>query len=416
MADDLTRLRGAADTGQRQEAARALGRRLGDGRLKPDERGVAVSALIRALQDPSPSVRREAVCSLALVEPATVEALEALRRASRDPDGRVRVRANGALWRAASDKTAAAALRSALKDPAPAVRADAAEALVGSDLASPDDLAALTPMLQDPEPTVPGSAALAIYWICARSGGKAKGAVPALVKAIRHRDPVVRRRSVSALAGIGPDAKSALPEVIRAIQDPDFGTRKGAAWAVGKIGTDDRSVVAAAAAALGDPAAGVRMEAAYTLGRAGPAARPALEALLRATRDPSLEVRVAGRLACWRITGEKVHVGLAMTEALGVEPSRAGDVVFFLAEFGASSVPIILELLSSPTAEIRYVAALGLALIEPPDERAVPPLVRALEDPDPRVRKAAAEALDAIDPKGAKRAAIKPQGVMSRGR
>jgi HEAT repeat protein len=417
LADDLARLRVAADPGERRKAAGELGRRLSDGRLKPDERGTAMSALIQALDDSSPLVRREVVRSLAMVGPPASETLKTLRKAARDSDAGVRVQANGALWRATSDRTAAAALRSALKDPAPTVRADAVEALGSGELASPDELPTLTPMLEDPESSVSGSAAAAINWICTRSRGKATGAVPALTKAIRHPDPIVRSRSISALAGIGPDARSALPEVIRALQDPDKSTRKSAAWAIGEIGGDDRSVIDAAVVALLDRETYVRMEAAFTLGRAGPGARRAIEALRKATRDPSVDVRVPAQLALWRVTGERERAILAMTEAVGDGSTSAGvNGIQYVAEFGASSVPILLELLSGPNAEVRFLAASALGLMEPPDERAVPPLVRALEDPAAKVRKAAAESLDVIDPRGAKRPAIKRQGEPGRGR
>jgi HEAT repeat protein len=357
--------------------------------------------------------------------------LTALRQATRDPDGQVRVAANWTLWRIASEKAAVLALKSAVKDAAPAVRAAAAIALTWPGIGSPDDLADLAPVLkdliptlQDPDANTRGSAAAAILLICVNSKGKAKGAAPALAIAIRNDDPIVRFRVIHALAGVGPEAKSALPEVIRAMHDPDVTTRKSAAWAIGKIGPDDQSVVTAASKALVDQAWPVRMEAAYTLARVGPIAKPAVEPLLTVTRDSSLQVRVASGAALWRITGEKDHLSRALEEALADgasrqkdEPSIEGVNLFdFLSSLGAPAVPILLEQMSSPIAKIRSLAASCLGLMEPPVDQAIPALVRSLEDPDPKVRQAAADALDLIDPKRTKRAALKPAGAPDRGR
>jgi HEAT repeat protein len=194
LIDELRRLEGAAESKERRKAAEGLRVRLGAGGLNPEERKAVTDGLIRALEDQAAEVRQEAAGSFAGLDHPTSEALTALRWAARNSDGQVRVEANLTLWRVASDKTAVLALKSVLKDAAPAVRAAAAGALTWPGLGTPDDIADLIPMLQDPDANTRGSAAAATMVICANSRGKAKGAVPALVKAIRHDDPIVRFR------------------------------------------------------------------------------------------------------------------------------------------------------------------------------------------------------------------------------
>lgn len=59
-------------------------------------------------------------------------------------------------------------------------------------------------------------------------GSKAKGAVPALIEALKNKNSryTVRRAITEAFVGIGPDAEAAIPallELLKDDKDPDYG-------------------------------------------------------------------------------------------------------------------------------------------------------------------------------------------------
>ncbi len=63
-------------------------------------------------------------------------------------------------------------------------------------------------------------------------------AVPALVQALYHRDPFVRRQALSVLIRMGPDAKAASEDLTALLDDPDESIRKLAAKALANIGPE----------------------------------------------------------------------------------------------------------------------------------------------------------------------------------
>lgn len=63
-------------------------------------------------------------------------------------------------------------------------------------------------------------------------------AVPSLVQALQHNDPLVRREAARVLMRMGPDAKAAAPELTRLLDDEDEMVRKYAAKALGNIGPE----------------------------------------------------------------------------------------------------------------------------------------------------------------------------------
>ena len=69
-----------------------------------------------------------------------------------------------------------------------------------------------------------------------------------------------------------------------------------------------------------------------------------------------------------------------------------------LVNIGAEAVPLLVEQLASPRADIRRWAATVLGQMGPDATEAIPPLISLLSDPDPRVRTAAQHALDLISP------------------
>ena len=61
-------------------------------------------------------------------------------------------------------------------------------------------------------------------------------AVPALVEALEHGDPMLRMQAATVLARIGPAAKQSVPSLVGLLTDEDEKVRKAAARALGQIG------------------------------------------------------------------------------------------------------------------------------------------------------------------------------------
>jgi HEAT repeat protein len=114
-----------------------------------------------------------------------------------------------------------------------------------------------------------------------------------LVAALRGPDRVARRRSVLALAEVGPRSSEAVQALAQALADPDGRVRFMAAAALGRIGPAAQAAVPALLAALEDEAAG--NEAAESLVRIGKAAVPALLEMMK-TGEGKVRVQAATTL------------------------------------------------------------------------------------------------------------------------
>ena len=109
--------------------------------------------------------------------------------------------------------TAGADLVRALKDKDRDARWRAAVAL-GATPASSEVVLALVEAIEDPDDTVRWEAVKAL----GKLGSGAKDAVPALAAALYDEDEIFRRHAASALAAMGPDAAAAVPALIRAFR------------------------------------------------------------------------------------------------------------------------------------------------------------------------------------------------------
>jgi serine/threonine protein kinase/HEAT repeat protein len=112
-----------------------------------------------------------------------------------------------------SSSTAGADLVRALKDKDRDVRWRAAIAL-GETPASSEVVLALVEAIEDPDDTVRWEAVKAL----GKLGSGAKEAVPALAAALYDEDEIFRHHAASALAAMGPDAEAAVPALIRAFR------------------------------------------------------------------------------------------------------------------------------------------------------------------------------------------------------
>ncbi len=91
-------------------------------------------------------------------------------------------------------------------------------------------VAELEHMLDDPNPTVQAQAAYGL----SRHGAESRPALPALTRALRSPDALVRQQTALALGEMG--AEEAVPALIEALRDSEWSVRRQAAVALGKIG------------------------------------------------------------------------------------------------------------------------------------------------------------------------------------
>ncbi len=198
-------------------------------------------------------------------------------------------------------------------------------------------------------------------------GLAARGAVPALAKALHDAYPEVRKSAAKALGQIGSPAVQVLVE---ALQSRDAGIRKMAAQALAQAGPDAKEAVPELMDALQDKTSDVRMAAIDALGEMGEEGREAAPELARLFYDPNVRLR------------ERVRAALTSIGPASVEP---------LSE----------ALSEQDKIEVRLDAIQMIALFGPAAKKALPALRKALTDPDYRIRAAAASALGKMELDGA---------------
>jgi HEAT repeat protein len=336
----------------------------------------AVPVLIAGLADRDPLVRAEAAGDLGQLGAPSRPALPALRTALRDADPFVRVYAAEAVARIdPDDRGAVALLGEALRERDAAVGNAAAGALAGLGPRALTTAPALRAALrQGPAPEVRSAAAVALGEVvpeAAPRGEETEEAVAALARALREDGSAdVSYWAARALLRVGPAARGALPALVAALRD----RRRPAARDVAvdvlfRLGPDAVPVLGEA---LLDPECGSRRQVAQYLGDMGPAARPAVPALLRTLQADDVWLRF---------------------EAASALPRIDPDVG------AAAAVPVLAGLLD-PRLEVSFrskvVAVLGR--LGPRARGAVPQLTLALEDERCSIRDAAAEALGNIGP------------------
>ena len=172
-------------------------------------------------------------------------------------------------------------LMSALRSENIDVRGQATEVLGKIGL---EAVPALIKALKDGDKIVRSSTAEALIKI----GPEAKAAVPALIETLNDKDGYVRRRAADALGKIGSGAKAAVPALIETLKDEDEWVRALTAEALGKIAPEAKSVVPALIETLNDEDGLVRWRAALTLGKIVSIAGPVL---IEALKDEAKYVR-----------------------------------------------------------------------------------------------------------------------------
>ena len=124
-------------------------------------------------------------------------------------------------------------------------------------------------------------------------------AIPALRRAIKHKDARTRVSAAYALGNMGKKGAAVVPLLARALDDEVHEVRQWSAWALGKMGPAAKRAVADLRSALTDPEGDVRQWAAEALGKMGghaAAAVPDLIGLLEDTYADSQAAEALGRI------------------------------------------------------------------------------------------------------------------------
>lgn len=343
-----------------------------------------VNQSIRNLKDKDPSVRREAVWALwAQGKIEDDRAVEALIKALSDEEPNVRKAAFGTLasiypkWRQSElARRAIGDFVADLKDKDPSVRRGAAWAL-----GKTEDARVVKPLIgalcdEDPEIQLEVVGALASIDPEWPQGELARRAIPDFAADLKDKEPSVRWRAAWALGEV-EDARAVEP-LIEALSDKDPKVQRDVLWALASVDPDwrqselARRAIPGFAAVLKDGDRWARRMAALRLGEIKDAS--AVEPLIRALRDKDASVRREAAWALARIDPEWRQSELAR---------RAGSK--FIAD------------LKDKDPSVRWGAAWALGEIREP--RALYPLISALGDDNIGVRRWAVEALDEVDPK-----------------
>jgi HEAT repeat protein len=385
---DLVEQLQAKDVETRTWAARELAKR----EPAPYE---AIPALIIALKDDD-VVSSHAATALAKIGPA---ALPFLIQALRDKDDSLRARAAETLGYFGSDaKLALSALLNAANDPDWGVRMAVVSAL--GKLGDPMGVPTIIEKLRDDKVRGVRRAAAAALGAL---GPVAKGAIPALMQALRDPDnsearqrlyelnggswfgptklPGVQELAQEALAKIG---RAAVPAVLDELNSQDKGRQRAAVSIFTGMRSEAEGAVPALIERLESEDGQLRCDIVLCLAEIGPAAKSAVPALTRALTDSSSIVRI---VAVWALK----QVDPANPEALSTllkwvrDKKNTADrmqALHTLRYFGdqKAAIEVLIELVTDPEDEVVVSAISSLGQIDPFPELAVPPIAKALRD------------------------------------
>jgi HEAT repeat protein/lysophospholipase L1-like esterase len=250
---------------------------------------VAVDALLAtvhtAVEDPSADRRRDGAWAIGRRGSVDRTAVAALNSALADREERVRAEAIAAAERLRL-RELAPELAHLLADPRQAVRWRAASALASFGPPRAEDVPLLASHLSDADSHVAQFAA----WVVGEAGDGARPAIPALCAALRASDLAVRTVAAQSLGRIGAGDAMVVTALGAAVADESWPARWHAVRALGHLGTP---AVAPLVDALKSRDETVRLEAALALGRLGSGAAAAESALDAARRDENPQVRAA---------------------------------------------------------------------------------------------------------------------------
>ena len=288
-----------------------------------------IASSVRALSDPDAKVREKAASTLWDKEKRAAPAKEALVKALDDPSPSVAIRAAGALsFLGMSEADLTPARRRVLE--APEARSDdrfmAARGLVGRMPATP----LLGPILAylDEYPTGNNaqSSRRALERL-AKAGDRAIiGPIAAEVR--RSTKPNPKTILLATLRNFEPrkdDLPAWLPVAAAALHDPDSSVRNEALYTVGHAGKLAAPHADAVASLLDDPEANIRRRAAITLSEIGDTRAQA--ALAKYDSKSDAEVMVAARDAGRNATAPKIDPGSAFQALMMLDATTVGGLL-----------------------------------------------------------------------------------------
>jgi HEAT repeat protein len=392
----------------------------------------AIPTLIARLKDPNEHVRAVAVATLGrLRAPGAMPRMIAL---TRDPSDLVRLslaQTLGEVLEARHDDTprggrrrtvsfwgllvgwrrfffptvtpssrAVQALRSALADPAAAVRAAASGAL---GLSGPGFVAEVTPdllrMLDDADETVRARAADSL----GRIGATDPAVVTALTGLLADTSSAIKVAAARSLGMLRSAAAPAVPALVTLFQDADEAVREAAAEAVGQIGTVPGHATATLAEGLTSEDNMVRARTAEALGTVGVAAADAASVLVVAAGDTNDLVRAKAVEALGKIGEAAAGVAvpqlmLALRDPDNWVSALAAEALGEMGTAAGEAVPALTRSLTTGNPLVRANAAEALGKLGPAGRPATAALERAATDEDAAVRAKAVRALGDIGP------------------
>lgn len=292
------------------------------------------------------------------------------------------------------------------------------------------------------------------YWaalVVQDIGSAAKGSVGSLVKALGEaKEPEVRRELVLALGAIGPDAKAAVPTLIELVSDKDPAIVITATYSLGQLGGEAVSatdilkknmkskddflrIVSAWALAAVNPGddeiemlvvpvlvgglvdtdeRGVRHAAAQAIVQLQPDSAVMLPAVMAAVETSTPEVLVESVQALASVGRDAVPGLSKMLRHEKIRPVVA-HVLGMLGNKASGAVPTMIELLPESKDEAQTELLMALGKMGEGAAPAVPSIAAALEDEEEDVRYAAIYALAQIGPaaRDAKRSIVKAMAI-----
>ena len=371
------------DVQVRSSAAHALGNISADA-------VAAVPSLSDALIDEEPEVRRGAAAALSSIGKRAQAALPALRSAIKDVDPRVRGTALVALANVSPDPEGElGVLAGALKDPEPSVRRSAVSALriVGT---------AAVPHLAGTVEDEDSSVRFWAFVTLREFGPEARGAVPALLRALREGDPITVIRAARALARIGEGGEEVIEALTPLLIGSDVNLARTAAGVLGDLGP--RAVPLLRDALKSDLRSPMKYEIVQSLGKIGPDASDSASLVVDVLSAEDSVLRRAAATTLSRIGHRSPEVVHALATATKDEdPWVRNQSVLALGSMGKQGIPFIISAFTDEKRMVRTAAAAAFTKIGP---IGIEPLIEALQRDDDLVRAFAAKALGAI-PAGA---------------
>ncbi len=218
-----------------------------------------------------------------------------------------------------------------------------------------------------------------------------------LIKDTSSKDKKVSLRAIDALGKAGDAAKPAVPALIKALSREEGELRWHAARSLGFVGPDAAAAIPALLKALGDDSPDVRAYSAFALGEIGDKSSEVVDRLIKTAFDKSVLVRRASLKALLKLDPPQEKAIPVVLKILEEgDPAIITPAMYTLAEEGEGVVPRLCNVLDNEKA--CYWACLVLAEIGPKAKAAVPHIKGVLKHKDPEVRLQALMTLGEIGP------------------